>query len=49
MLELGGIIGLRVGLKQSTSMELGELGLVTIVPSLSSIKFYLCLSTFLVT
>jgi len=48
MLELGGIIGLRVGLGKFASMELGELGFTTIVPSLPTIKSCLCLSTFLV-
>jgi hypothetical protein len=48
VLELGGITGLKVGLKQYALMELGELGSITIICSFPSIKFYFHLSTFLV-
>jgi hypothetical protein len=51
ILELGAVVGLRVGLGQSTSMELRELGKlrpITIVPSLPSTKYCLHLSMFLV-
>jgi len=51
MLELGGIVGLKVRLGQFASVELGELrklGLATIVFGLPSIKCYIHLSTFFV-
>jgi hypothetical protein len=53
MLKLGGVLGLRVGLGQSASMELGELGKlrelrpIIAIPNLPSIKSYHHLSTFL--
>jgi hypothetical protein len=48
MLELGRVAGLRVGLGQSTLVELGELGTNIVVLSLPSIKPYLYLSMFFV-
>jgi hypothetical protein len=51
MMELGGIVGLKVRLGKSTLMELGklrELGLAIIVPGFPSIKYYFRLSTFFV-
>ncbi len=48
VLELGGVASLKVGLVQFALMELGELGPITIVPNLPSIKSCLHLSTFLV-
>jgi len=47
MLELGGITGLKIKPRQSTLMELRELGHVMVVPSLPSIKSYFHLNTFL--
>jgi len=51
MLELGGIVGLKVRLGQFALMEfgkLGKLGLVTIVFGLPSIKSYIHSNTFFV-
>jgi len=51
MLELGGIVGLKVRLGQFALVEfgkLGKLGLVTIVFGLPSIKSYIHLNTFFV-
>jgi hypothetical protein len=48
MLQLGGITGLKDGLKQFALVELRELGPTIVVRSLPSIKFYFRLSTFLV-
>jgi hypothetical protein len=51
MLELGGIVGLKVRLGQFASVELGELGKLgfdTIIFGLPSIKSYIHLSTFFV-
>lgn len=48
MLELGGIVGLKARLGQSTLEELGKLGLSIVVLGLPSIKYYFCLNTFLV-
>jgi hypothetical protein len=48
MLKLGGIVGLKIKLKQFASVELGELGPTTTMHGFSLIKSYLCLSTFFV-
>ncbi len=48
LLELGEIVGLRVGLGQSALVELGELRLITVVPGVPTIKSFLNLNMFLV-
>ncbi len=48
MLELGGIVGLKVKLRQFASMEVGKLRPMTTIHGLPLIKFYLFFSTFFV-
>jgi hypothetical protein len=48
MLELGGVVSLRVGLGQFALMELGEVVPTIVLPGFPSIKSCFHLSTFLV-